>query len=310
MDATYEALDAMSRHLARSGVTAFVPTTLTAPWEHVLSAVETVRRAIEIGTSGAQILGVHLEGPYINPSRKGAQPEEFIREPSMEEFRHKLGQLSSLVRIVALAPELPGARDLIRYLAARNITVSIGHSDATFEQAADAIDAGATQATHVFNAMRPFLHRDPGIIGAVLADDRVRAELIWDDLHLHPGTARTVVNAKRPERVILISDAMRAAGLPDGDYALGSHSVHVNDGVARLSDGTIAGSTITLDAAVRNAAKHLPLNQAITMATYVPARAIGVEREKGSIAVGKDADLVILSKELEVRHVLTQGRFL
>lgn len=308
MDATYESLDGISRHLAAAGVTSFLPTTVTASWEDTIAVVSATAEAMEIGTSGAQILGVHLEGPYLNPDKKGAQYPDFLREPSVQEFREKLGTLSSIVRIVTVAPELPGATDLIRYLAVRNINVSMGHSEATFEQASDAIDAGACHATHLFNAMRPLQHRDPGIAGAVLADNRVRAELVWDNLHVHPGTARIVVNAKGPENVMLVSDAMPAAGLQDGDYHLGAHKVFVRNGEARLADGTIASSIITLDAAVRNAAGFFPLNEAVMMATYVPAYGVGAEREKGSIAVGKDADLAILSSELEVKQVILRGR--
>jgi N-acetylglucosamine-6-phosphate deacetylase len=307
MDATQESLEGISRHLAGSGVTSFLPTTVTAPWDDMVSVVSAVADAMEGGTSGAQVLGVHLEGPYLNPERKGAQYPDYLREPSIEEFREKLGSLSSVVRIVTLAPELPGATDLIRYLAVRNINVSMGHSEATFEEAADAIDAGANHATHLFNAMRPLQHRDPGITGAVLADDRVRAELVWDNLHVHPGTARVVVNAKGPENVMLVSDAMPAAGLPDGDYHLGAHKVFVRNGEARLLDGTIASSIITLDVAVRNAARFFPLQDAVMMATYVPAYGAGAEKYKGSIAVGKDADLAILSAQLEVTEVVLRG---
>lgn len=307
LDGTYESLDGMSRYLAGAGVTSFLPTTVTAPWNETISAVESAAKAMEAGTSGAQVLGVHLEGPYLNPARKGAQYPDFLRGPSVQEFREKLGALSSIVRIVTIAPELPGAIDLIRYLSARNINISMGHSEATYEEAIAAIDAGAVHATHLFNAMRPLQHRDPGIIGAVLADKRVRAELVWDDLHVHPGTARLIVNAKGPENVMLVSDAMPAAGLSDGEYSLGAHKVFVRNGEARLEEGTIASSIITLDTAVRNAAKLVPLNQAVMMATYVPAYAAGAEKEKGLIAVGKDADMVDFSKDLAVKAVVLRG---
>jgi len=273
MSATYETLDAMSTHLLRSGVTSFVPTTTTAPWEQIICAVEAVAQAKTKGATGAQVLGAHLEGPYVNPTQAGVIAAEHAREPSVDEFREKLGALSAVVGIVTLAPELPNARDLIRYLAARNITVSIGHSDATYEQAIDAIDAGASQAGHLFNANRPLNYRAPGVAGAVLADDRVRAEIVWDNVHLHPGAARLVVNAKRSERVALVSD-----------------------------------SSVSLDAAVRNAAGFFPLNQAVMMATYVPAYAVGAQHEKGSIAVGKDADLVALDRELRLKWVLLRGQ--
>ena len=308
MDGSYDAIAGLAKHLARHGVTSFLAATLTAPWDEIRAALSSVREAMQRGTAGAECLGAHLEGPFINPKNKGAQVAEYVREPSVEEIERELGDLINVIRIATVAPEMPGGIELIRHLTERGITVSLGHTDATFADAQAGIEAGARNLTHTFNAMRGLHHREPGAIGAVLSDDRTRAELIWDNLHVHPAAAALVIRAKGPEGVALISDAMRAAGLPDGTYTLGAHTVHVRSGEARLADGTIAGSTLTLDRAVRNAASRFAAADAIRMATETPARAAGLDGRKGRLAPGFDADIIFLTPDLVVDRILLRGQ--
>ncbi|MCS7209649.1 MAG: N-acetylglucosamine-6-phosphate deacetylase, partial [Fimbriimonadales bacterium] len=206
MEGTPDAIEFLARRLARHGVTAFVVTTITAPWHAIRQCLEAVRTVRERGTSGARLLGCHLEGPFINPRRAGAQPPEYIRPPSVRELRNELGELLDEVRLVTLAPEQEGGLELTEYLATRGILVSIGHSDASYEQTLQAIERGARHATHTFNAMRPFQHRDPGLAGAVLLHDELNAEIIWDNVHTHPAAAALLVKAKGKERVLCVSD--------------------------------------------------------------------------------------------------------
>ncbi len=202
---------------------------------------------------------------------------------------------------------MPGAEEVIEYLISKGITVSIGHTGATYDQVLKAANIGATNATHTFNGMRGLHHREPGVVGGVMVDDRLFGELIWDNIHVHPGAAKLLVKAKGPGRVILISDAMRAAGLEDGEYDLGGQTVYVKAGRAQLADGTIAGSTVTLDKAVRNATEHVGLRAAVEMASLTPAESIGVASEMGSVEEGLAADFVIMDKNLNVERVFIGG---
>jgi N-acetylglucosamine-6-phosphate deacetylase len=307
MDGTVEAIRAISGHLAANGVTSWLPSALTCPWYQIRTAVAATAQVMREGSGGSEVLGAHLEGPFLNPIRTGAQPPDFLRSPAPGEIQRELGDLLSAVRYVAVAAELPGALDVIRELCSLGIKVSIGHTEASYEQARAAFDAGATGLTHIYNAMRPLHHREPGVLGAALLDDRVTAELIWDNFHVHQAAARVAVKVKGPEKVALISDAVSAAGLSDGKYFLGGQKIIVENGLARLTSGTIAGSTMTLDQVVRNAAEYFPLQDAVKMATIAPARAIGVQDTKGTIASGRDADIVLLDKNLRVDSVFIKG---
>lgn len=308
IDGTYEAISRMSAHLARHGVTSFLPTVITSPWLQMALAVQAVKKAVEKGTPGATVLGAHIEGPFLNQEHKGAQPPEYVREPSVKEFEKYLGDFLTYIKLVTLAPEVPGAEEVIEYLVSKGVTVSAGHSGASYDEMLGAVNMGVTNATHTFNGMKRLHHRDPGILGLVLSDDRVFAELIWDNLHVHPGAAKVLVKAKDPGRVTLVSDAIRAAGLADGDYDLAGQNVLVRQGTARLADGTIAGSTVTLDQAVRNAAECVGLRTAVEMASLTPAKSIGVADRRGSIEAGLAADLVVLGPDLFVRKVFIEGR--
>lgn len=307
MDGTPEAIRAISSHLASNGVASWLPSVLSSPWPQAKKTVAAIAEVMRMGSGGAEVLGAHLEGPFLNPARAGAMATDCLRLPSLEEIQRELGDAFCAVRYVALAPELPGALELIRDLCAAGIKVSIGHTDATYEQAQAAFDAGATGLTHTYNAMRPLHHREPGVLAAALLDNRVTAELIWDNFHVHQAAARIVVKAKGPDRVALISDAVSAAGLGDGDYMLGGQKIIVENGLAKLTNGTIAGSAITLDEVVRNAAEYFSLQEAIKMATTAPARAIGAEDRKGRIALGSDADIVLLNNDLSIDCTFLKG---
>ena len=317
MDARPEALHAMARFFAAHGVTGFVPTTMTAPRDQVAAAVENVRRAMAHAHAGAHpaespvaahILGVHIEGPYINPRQRGAQPAEFMRPADPGEYCPWFE--SGAVKLVTVAPEVDGVMRLIEDTRQFGIAVALGHTDATCAQAQAAFAAGANQATHTFNAMRGLHHREPGTLGAVLANDAVYAQLICDNVHVHPAAMAVLYKCKGADRLAVITDAMEATGLGDGDFTLGAQRVAVCQGVARLTDGALAGSTLTMDAAFRNiiAATGCTLAEASRMCSHTPACAIGVGDRKGKIAPGYDADLVILDQDLRVVRTIVGGR--
>lgn len=317
MDATFEALCTMADFYCKNGVTGFLATTMTASIEDTKKAIVNVadyiseqnkkHGSLDISDNPrSQVLGLHLEGPYFSPAKKGAQAPEYLKEPSTDELADFIRLSKNYVKIVALAPELPGAQDAIRFLKDRGITVSAGHSDASFDIAKNAFNCGVTQVTHVFNGMRSFTHREPGIAGAALTDERVSCEMICDGIHLHPAAMKLVVNSKGKDKVILISDSMMAAGLDDGEYTLGGQKVIVKDRQARLIDGTLAGSTLTLNKAVYNMVKMVgvSLQDAVRMASLNPAKAIGADKCKGSIEIGKDADLIIFDEEINILNVI------
>ena len=308
IDGTYEAISGISAHLARHGVTSFLPAVMTSPWPRIVRSMQAVKEAVDRGTPGAAVLGAHIEGPFLNIEHKGAQPPESIRPPSLEEFKDHLEDFLGYIRVVTLAPELPGAEELIGYLLSKGITVSAGHSGAAYEQMLSAVQMGVRNATHAYNGMKGFCHREPGIVGAILTEDRLFAELIWDNLHVHPAAAKLLVKAKGCGRVMLVSDAMRASAAADGEYDLAGQTVYVRRGAARLADGTLAGSTITLDQAVRNAAEHVGLRAAVEMATLTPAKSIGAANRRGSIETGLAADLAVLDQNLNVTQVFIAGR--
>jgi N-acetylglucosamine-6-phosphate deacetylase len=317
MEGTPEAVAAVSTFLARHGTTAYLATTVTASLERTLRAAEGLSEIIQAGSHGgsdkipgAQPVGIHFEGPFLNAKKRGAHPASQIRQPSTDILEKLLAAAGGTARIFTLAPEVNGALAVLESARSHGLKIGIGHSNATYEEAERAIAAGATHAVHVYNAMRPFAHRDSGIIGAVLTDDRVNAELICDGVHVEPTAIRLLVKTKGLERVILVSDSLSGAGMPDGNYRLGNFTVHVAGGVCRTVEGNLAGSTITLDAAVRNLANFTGLSyrECLACATLNPARALGIEKHKGVIAPGADADLAVLDQNHFVTQTYVRGR--
>lgn len=307
MDATPEALHEMARFFASRGVTSFLPTTVSTAREAITAAIDNISTT-EQPADGAHVLGVHLEGPYLNMEFKGAQPPEHIRNPDPEEYLSWLA--NSKVRLITLAPEIEGALSLIDRGIAQGIQFAVGHSGASYEEMLAATDQGLRQATHTFNGMLGIHHRQPGTAGAVLTDDRIYAQVIADGVHLHPAIVKLLVRCKTPSRTILITDAMRATGLADGEYDLGGHVITVKDSVARTEAGSLAGSTLTMDMALRNMIRFtgLSLSEAIPMATSVPAEAMGIKGQKGVLAPGADADVVILDTNLNVWLTIIAGQ--
>jgi len=306
MDATPDALRTIARFCAQNGVTRFLATTLTASHEDTLAALHNIRHVMDEGSGGAVIMGAHLEGPYINPNKSGAQGTEQIRLPDLDELREYLDV--GVIRLVSLAPEMPGAEDLIALCKERGVTVSIAHTDATYEQTCTAIEQGIRHSTHTFNAMRGLHHREPGTLGAVLDDKRVACELIADTIHVHPVAMRTLWQMKGEEGVILITDAMRAAGMPEGAYTLGSYDVTVKDGKATLADGTLAGSILTMPQALWNmqSVTKAPLSSLVAATSANAVRSIG-ESRVGGLGVGMAADFVLLGERFEVWKTIING---
>jgi N-acetylglucosamine-6-phosphate deacetylase len=290
--------------LPATGVTAFLPTIITAPLNSYRPLLRDLEDAVNDAV-GAQILGVHLEGPYLNPIRKGAHNPVLLRMPNVSELEAWAG--SPVVRLVTLAPELPGAHEMIRRLGARGILVSAGHSDATYAQAVAGFDAGVAWGTHLFNAMAPFTHREPGLAGALLSSD-IPCGLIVDGVHVHPAAVRAAYRAKGAHGITLVTDAMSAMGMEPGHYRLGDRNVIVDAITARLDDGTLAGSILQMDAALRHVIDFTgcSLADAITMASTTPARVLGLAN-KGQLVPGADADLVVLDESLQVQMTIARG---
>ncbi|MEV4468657.1 N-acetylglucosamine-6-phosphate deacetylase [Nonomuraea sp. NPDC049504] len=300
-----KARDAVALH-RRHGTTTMVGSLVTDMLDGVSRAAAALAELCEEGL----LAGVHFEGPYIAKARCGAHDPALLREPSPQEFAGLVKAARGHARMVTIAAELPGALDTIRMAAAEGVIAAIGHSDADYEQTIAGIEAGATVATHLYNAMPPLGHRAPGPIAALLDDERVTVELINDGVHVHAAMLRLAYEVAGPGRTMLITDAMSATGLGDGDYVLGPMKVHVRDGVARLAEGgSIAGSTLTMDVAFRRAVQELGLSlpDAVQVTSLTPARVLGLADRIGSIAVGKAADLVVLSDSLQVDGVLKDG---
>lgn len=308
--ATAEDLEKISRFFAQKGTTTWQASVLTDTQEQTEWCISQMRRWETLEHQGAELAGIHLEGPFLAPAYKGAMPEHLLQQNNLPLIAHYQELAGGKIRYLTLSPELPGAVEMIPALKELGIVVGIGHSGATYQQAMQAIDAGATVGTHVGNGMRLLHQHEPAIFGAVLESD-CYCEVIADGRHLHPGTVRILVKAKGADRIVAISDSIMAAGLPDGYYHLGVNQVVVEQGDAKLvSDGTRAGSTLTQDVALQNLLAYtgLPLEQVVPMLSENPAREMGLFQRKGSIADGKDADLVCLDAENRIVHVFARGR--
>lgn len=309
MEGTGEALEVISGFLAAHGTTSFLATTMTASPIATLRAVEALGRQVDQPLPGARMLGLHLEGPFINPEKRGAHPAEHIRRPSTLIFEQLLTRSGRQVKLMTLAPEVEGSLELIEFARSRGVVVSLGHSNATQEETLEAIDLGAANATHLFNAMRSFSHRDPGILGAVLTAPQVWAELIADGVHVSPTAVELCLQCKGAGKILLISDAVSPTGMPEGQYRLADGEITLSDGVCRTPDGTLAGSILTQDQALRNLVRwsRLPVQTVLGMLTRNPAQSLGIADSKGSLAAGKDADMVLLDESLGVHTTIVQG---
>jgi N-acetylglucosamine-6-phosphate deacetylase len=315
MRAAPSELPGLNKFLTTHGVTGYFPTTVAAPLDQTCAALGRLADAIEAAQGShaegdamqARPLGIHLEGPFLSHKRRGVHPPEYLVEPTLEIFERLWQAAHGHVRMMTIAPELPGALEVIAEAARRKVCVSIGHSDATLEAARAGVHAGAHHATHTFNAMRPLDHRDPGILGEVLTDRELSADIIADGIHVAPEVIQIFLRSVGFERSVLITDAMAAAGMPDGTYQLGPIQVEVKDGKC-TSNGSLAGSVLTMDRAVRNIKRfsHWTLREAVRAATLNATRAVGLAQH-GELAPGAEANIIVLSPDGEIRRTIVRG---
>jgi len=309
MDGTFEALNRMSEQLAAGGTTSFLATTMSDSRTALAAAVKNADMARSRGTAGARIIGVHLEGPFLNPLKKGAHREKDLRLPDVSELAGYIDTGRDLVRMITIAPELPGATEVIQYARSRGVIISLGHSTATITQVEEACGLGLSHVTHAFNAMAGLHHRDPGTAGAVMSMRQLSVDIIPDGHHVHPSIIKILVRAKGIDAVSVITDSIRAGGLGDGSFELWGRMVKVVNGRACLADQTIVGSTISMAQAVRNIVEDigLPLDKAVRMASTNPAKFLGLG-SKGVLAPGSDADIVVLDHNYRVLLTVAGGK--
>lgn len=311
MDATESALQTISSKLAEEGTTAFLATTMTQSKKNISAALGTVAEVRAKGVfSGAEILGVHLEGPFISLKHVGAQPIEYVAEPDAAVFDEYMKLSGNSIRMVTLAPEVKGGIELISHLKNRGVAASVGHTDATYADVVCAVKAGAGNVTHTYNAQKGLHHREIGVVGAAMLLDELNCELICDLIHVSAPAVKLVIKNKPRDKVTLITDAMRAKGLPDGLSELGGQQVFVKNGEARLKDGTLAGSVLRMNVAVKNLVEKVGVNftDAVDFATANPAKNLRVYNERGSIAVGKRADFTVLDESFNVLLTVVNGK--
>ncbi len=313
MEDDLASLPAVEGLIAKHGVTSYFPTTVTAPLDRILAALDRLATAIEsptLAAKRARPLGIHLEGPFISHARKGVHPPENLLTPSLKMFDRFWQAARGHIKMMTIAPELDGATEVIAEAVRRGVCVSVGHSDASCALARAAVDVGATHATHLFNAMRPLDHRDPGLIGQILTDLRQSADFIADGIHLDPAIVKLILETKGPDKAVLITDATAATGMPDGTYRLGSFEVEVRDGRC-THNGRLAGSVLTMDLAVRNVMRFggCDLQSALRLATLNPAQVAGLTG-RGKLEAGAAADIVVLSADGEIQNTIIAGEVL
>lgn len=309
MEGTKEAINTIASTIVKRGTTSFTPTTMTVAGEDIAKAMQVIKDAKINGTDGANVLGAHLEGPFISPSAIGAQNPNYLIPPSIENYNKIIGGCGDAVVSLTLAPEVDGAKELIKYLDEQGVVVSMGHTKATYAEAMEGIKCGCSHATHLFNAMTPFAHREPGVVGAVF-DSEITTETISDGIHIAYPSLRVAYKNKGTDKVLLVTDAMMACCMPDGKYSLGGQDVIVENGAARLLNGALAGSILTLDNAVRNVFKNTnyPLYEVIKMASYNGAKHCRVDDRKGQIKEGFDADLILFDEDINIKSVFVNGK--
>ncbi len=306
---TTTALQNIALYHTQGGTTSLLPTLMAAPPLMTEKFLQSVSRLTGKKTGGATILGAHLEGPYLNPLKAGAQNPAFLHHPDVKEMQRFISLAKDSLKIVTLAPELPGSKELMALLKHHDIVIAIGHSLATYDQTVEAFQEGLCHAVHLFNALAPFHHRQPGVIGAVLTHPGISIEMIADNHHLHHSVLQLLGNIKKEENLILVTDAIAAAGLPPGIYSLAGQTISLHNGCCQLPNHTLAGSNLTMIQAIRNMVylAHVPLEQAVLLATRHPAKRLGLASHKGSIAPHMDADLVFLDQNLQVTMTMVMG---
>ncbi|QRN48710.1 N-acetylglucosamine-6-phosphate deacetylase [Macrococcoides bohemicum] len=308
MDASYKGLLHLSKSLLSEGTTSFLPTTMTQSNENIIQALANISRVYEEDYEGAEILGIHLEGPFISEEKIGAQNPEYVQKPDSSQLKTFQTHANNLIKIVTFAPEKEGAESLVESFP--EIIFSIGHSAATYEQAEHAVKIGAKHITHLYNGSSGFMHREPGVVGMALTNEQIHTEMIVDGLHAHPSSAKLAITAKGNDKFYLITDAMRAKGKPDGVYDLGGQQVTVKDGVARIDTGSLAGSVLKMNQGLKNlihfSGKDLEALWRVTSLNQ--AIALKVDDKKGSIKIGKDADIAILNNDFDVISTIKSGK--
>ena len=309
MDGTFEAINEISKTICKYGTTSFTPTTMTMSAGDILKSMISIKKAKIEGTDGAIVLGAHLEGPFISPSAIGAQNPNYLIAPSYENFELMTGNAMDAVVSITMAPEVEGAKELASILSSKGIRCSMGHTKATYEQAIDGIKHGFCHSTHLFNAMTGFTHREPGVVGATFDSD-ITTETISDGIHISYPSLRVAYKQKGTDKTLLVTDAMCACGMPDGTYALGGQPVIVKSGAARLENGALAGSILTLNKAVKNIYDNTdyPLYEIIKMASYNGAKYCRVDDRKGQIKEKFDADLTIFDENIDVKMTIIGGK--
>jgi len=307
-----QTIQAYSNWVVSTGVTNYLCSIAAPDAKALVDIISLYVEIFEQGVDGAQPLGLHLEGPFLNKQKKGAFNPNWLRLPSLEEAKAFIKAGKGWIRQMTLAPELPGAQEIAALYRSEGILVALGHTDTDYDTARAALQGNFTHVTHAFNAQSGFHHRQPGVFGAILASDEITAELIADTVHAHPGAMKILVRCLGTDRIVLITDAMPGAGLPDGEYELVGLKVTVKNGHANLPDGTIAGSTALLNQCVRNVHQlvDVPFPDAIKMASLNPSRAMGISNRLGSIAIGKEANLVILDEEANVFMTIVKGQII
>lgn len=309
MDGTFEAINEISKTICKYGTTSFTPTTMTMSADDILKSMISIKKAKIEGTDGAIVLGAHLEGPFISPSAIGAQNPNYLIAPSYENFELMTGDAIDAVISITMAPEVKGAKELASILSSKGIRCSMGHTKATYQQAIDSIKHGFCHSTHLFNAMTGFTHREPGVVGATFDSD-ITTETISDGIHISYPSLRVAYKQKGTDKTLLVTDAMCACGMPDGTYALGGQPVIVKNGAARLENGALAGSILTLNRAVKNIYDNTdyPLYEIVKMASYNGAKYCRVDDRKGQIKENFDADLTIFDENIDVKMTIIGGK--
>ncbi len=308
-DGDYEGLKKMAAYLAANGITSFAPASMTLPYDVLSKAFATAKKLVEEAPEGhARLMGIQMEGPFFSEKKKGAQNGAYLQNPDFEAFKKLYDDCNGLVRIADVAPELPGAAEFVEK-ASKLCTVSVAHTDSDYDHAKEAFSRGATHLTHLYNAMPGINHRNPGVIPAAAENPHVRAEIICDGMHIHPAAVRLAFSIFGGARMILVSDALRCCGMPDGEYELGGQAIFLKGGVAKLADGTLAGAATNLYECMKNAIRFgIAEEDAVRAATFNPACALGVQNQVGSIATDKKADFIICRRDYSGRRVFLGGK--